>query len=246
MLFEYGTAATITQPMIVAGEINHAGSGDWTPAAGDVQISKDEGAMANITTLPTFTNGEWRFDLSDSEMEGAEIYIKIVDQTDPKAVEDNAIRIHTFGNANACIQGDLNDISTFNAASDTVDVGKISGDSTAADNLELDYDGTGFNKSNSTIGTCTTNTDMRGTDSANTTTPPTAAAIRAEIDSNSTQLANIVDGTGWILAQEVGAVSNPQAAAAQYDVTVFSTNYRVLHAGLTSAGVRGTATLSKP
>ena len=33
---------------------------------------------------------------------------------------------------------------------------QISGDSTAADNLELDYDGTGYAKANSTIGTCTT------------------------------------------------------------------------------------------
>lgn len=41
-----------------------------------------------------------------------------------------------------------------------VNISQISGDSTAADNLELDYDGTGYNKSNSTIGTCTTNTDM--------------------------------------------------------------------------------------
>lgn len=47
-----------------------------------------------------------------------------------------------------------------------VDVDSIDDDATAADNLELDYDGTGYNKSNSTIGTCTTNTDMRGTDSA--------------------------------------------------------------------------------
>lgn len=47
-------------------------------------------------------------------------------------------------------------------------VTQISGDSTAADNLEADYDGTGYNKSNSTIGTTTTNTDMRGTDSAAT------------------------------------------------------------------------------
>lgn len=46
------------------------------------------------------------------------------------------------------------------------DVGAISGDETAANNLELDYDGTGYNKSNSTIGTTTTNTDMRGTDNA--------------------------------------------------------------------------------
>lgn len=43
---------------------------------------------------------------------------------------------------------------------------QISGDSTAADNLELDYDGTGFAKANSTIGTCTANTDMVGTDGA--------------------------------------------------------------------------------
>jgi hypothetical protein len=42
----------------------------------------------------------------------------------------------------------------------TADVTKVSGDATAADNLELDYDGTGYNKSASTIGTCTTNTDM--------------------------------------------------------------------------------------
>jgi len=39
---------------------------------------------------------------------------------------------------------------------------------------------------------------MRGTDSANTTTPPTAAAVRAEMDSNSTQLAAIVADTNEI------------------------------------------------
>ncbi len=42
----------------------------------------------------------------------------------------------------------------------SANVVQISGDSTAADNLELDYDGTGYTKANSTIGTCTTNTDM--------------------------------------------------------------------------------------
>lgn len=44
----------------------------------------------------------------------------------------------------------------------------ISNDITAANNLEADYDGTGYSKPNSTIGTCTTNADMRGTDSAAT------------------------------------------------------------------------------
>lgn len=41
------------------------------------------------------------------------------------------------------------------------------------------------------VDTTTTNTDMRGTDSAYTGTPPTASDIRTEIDSNSTQLAAI-------------------------------------------------------
>lgn len=41
-------------------------------------------------------------------------------------------------------------------------VQKVSNDSTAADNLELDYDGTGYNKSASTIGTATTLTNTTG------------------------------------------------------------------------------------
>jgi hypothetical protein len=41
-----------------------------------------------------------------------------------------------------------------------VNVAEISDDSAAANNLELDYDGTGYNKSTSTIGTCTANTDL--------------------------------------------------------------------------------------
>ncbi len=47
-------------------------------------------------------------------------------------------------------------------------------DTSAASNLELDYDSTGYAKSNSTMGTVTTNTDVRGTDSAHT-----AASARA-------------------------------------------------------------------
>lgn len=61
-----------------------------------------------------------------------------------------------------------------------VDVASVSDDSTAADNLELDYDGTGFDKSNSTIGTTTTNTDMVGTDDAALATD--LATAQADLD----------------------------------------------------------------
>ncbi len=60
-------------------------------------------------------------------------------------------------------------------------IGAISGDVPAADNLELDYDGTGYNKSTSTIGTCTTNTDMRGTDNAALASVATEARL-SELD----------------------------------------------------------------
>lgn len=60
---------------------------------------------------------------------------------------------------------DINQVDTVSNIV-TANVTQVSGDATAADNLEADYDGTGYNKSASTIGTCTTNTDMRGTDSA--------------------------------------------------------------------------------
>jgi hypothetical protein len=104
---------------------------------------------------------------------------------------------------------------------------------------------------------------------ANTTTPPTVGAIadqvwdearaghvtagtfgekvNAELDSAvSTQIDNIQDAAGWLLAISSGAVANPQTSTEQYDITQFGVNYRVAMAGLTSTGTRTAPTLSKP
>ena len=121
----------------------------------------------------------------------------------------------------------------------SVNVAQISGDSTAADNLESYCDGTTAQPVNVTqIGgtaqsatdlkdfadtgydptthkvqgvvltdTCTTNTDMRGTDNAYTGTPPTATAIRQEIDANSTQLAAILTDTGTTLDGKLDTIA---------------------------------------
>ena len=40
-------------PIIKRGVVDYAVSADWTPATGDVKVSKDGGAAANITNLPT-------------------------------------------------------------------------------------------------------------------------------------------------------------------------------------------------
>lgn len=73
----------------------------------------------------------------------------------------------------------------------TANVTAVSGDTTAANNLEADYDGTGYNKSNSTIGTCTVNTDMRGTDNA---------ALASALATAQTDLDTITGSDGVTLA----------------------------------------------
>ena len=62
------------------------------------------------------------------------------------------------------------------------------------------------------VDTTTTNTDMRGTDSAYTGTPPTAEEIRTEIDSSSTQLAAIVEDTGTTIPAQINGLNNLSAS----------------------------------
>lgn len=125
----------------------------------------------------------------------------------------------------------------------SVNVVQISGDSTAADNLESYCDGTTAQPVNVTqIGgtaqsatnlkdfadtgydptthkvqgvvltdTCTTNTDMRGTDNAYTGTPPTVTAIRQEMDTNSTRLAAILTNTGTTIPGLINALNDLSA-----------------------------------
>ncbi len=92
-----------------------------------------------------------------------------------------------------------------------VDILSISGDSAAADNLELDYDGTGYNKTNSTIGTATSITNTVTLASAThtgaviptvTTVTNQVSADVTAISGDSTSADNLelaFDGTGYDL-----------------------------------------------
>lgn len=92
----YGVAFSIAIPIIKAGGDDAAASADWTPAVGDVKVSKDRAAAANITTLPTFVSGMNAIivSLSATEMEADEILVGIVDAA-TKAVKDQFISIST-------------------------------------------------------------------------------------------------------------------------------------------------------
>ena len=119
----YGQAITFEHPIVKAGVTTFALAADWTPAAGDVQVIVDGGAPSNITTLPVHKgSGVWTFSLSAAEMQGARITI-VVNDTTPKAVEDQAI-VLTTEHWNVLATGTFNAGSTptaYNATMTTAD-----------------------------------------------------------------------------------------------------------------------------
>lgn len=89
----YGVAKSFLIPVVKAGSDSFAVIGtDWTPVAGDVKISKDYGAFANITTLPTQLGNMCLFSLSATEMEAEIVTIQIIDA----AVKDQAVIINNL------------------------------------------------------------------------------------------------------------------------------------------------------
>ncbi len=102
-----GTGADVIIPMIKRDLVDFAATGDWTPASGDVKISKDGAAEANIGTLPVINGAYgWKFVFADSELQAKSIRVTIVDSA-TKVVEDQCFIIETYGHASAMYQADL-------------------------------------------------------------------------------------------------------------------------------------------
>lgn len=69
-----------------------------TLASGDFKISTDNGAYANLTTLPSVSpaaSGQVKFSFSESELDGDVITLKCIDQTSPAEWEDTGLTIVT-------------------------------------------------------------------------------------------------------------------------------------------------------
>lgn len=132
-LSKYGTARHIYIPMIKRGVVDFALSADWTPATGDVKISKDGAAAANVTNLPgAITMGNtavWDFSLTATEMQAAQVVVTVSDAA-TKAVEDQTIVIETYGNASAQHPFDL---ATATVVASSIGSGGITSSSFAAD-----------------------------------------------------------------------------------------------------------------
>jgi hypothetical protein len=135
-LRKYGASATIPFRLFkLDGSAFEPGA---VFAAGDVKIMSDEGVEANTANLPTDEGQGYSIVLTATEMQAARIVIYLVDQTGPQVWLDTSIAIATYGNASSQHAFDLD------SATAAADVVAISGDTTAADNLESQYDTTGL------------------------------------------------------------------------------------------------------
>lgn len=103
-LRQYNTATHVYVPMIKRGVVDFAIGADWTPAAGDVKVSKDGGAAANIGTLPAAiamgNTAYWDFTLANTEVTCKKCIVTVGDSA-TKAVEDQMFAVITYGNASA-------------------------------------------------------------------------------------------------------------------------------------------------
>src|SRR5690349_22286214 len=95
---KYATAATVDGFALGAKDATDIKTTP-TLAAGDVQVSKDGGAFANITSLPSETpagSGMLRVSLSISEMTARRVVVRFIDQTASKEWNDDVLVVETF------------------------------------------------------------------------------------------------------------------------------------------------------
>lgn len=107
-LRKYATAATVDGVVLVTAGAA-AFKANPTLATGDVKISKDGGAFANLGTLPVVTPASGRavqVVLTDTELTCARAVIQFVDAAGAEW-EDQQIIIETYGNASATHLFDL-------------------------------------------------------------------------------------------------------------------------------------------
>ena len=113
---EIGKAVTINDiPLITRGAVDFKAAP--TLAAGDVKISIDGGARANVLTLANASpanSTSVQLNLAAAETIGKIIGVTFIDQTGTKEWEDQRILFCTFGNASAFYSGNYNfiDVNT--------------------------------------------------------------------------------------------------------------------------------------
>jgi len=198
-----------------------------TIASGDFKVSTDGNVPTNLDTLPSLDqagSGDVKVTVSIAEMTGDNIKVNWVDASGAEWW-DGWINIQPVASGQQFDQ-----LSTFDASSDTVDVGKISGDVTAANNAESFFDGTGYAGTGNTIPTVT---DVSNQVTADITaiSGDATAANNAESFFDGTGYAGtgntiptVTDVTNQVTA-DVTAVSGDSGAADKLELDYDGTGY---------------------
>ncbi len=185
---------------------------DNTPKTGDAanitaKIRKDSAAAAgtNDTNPTEIEDGYYEFDLTQAETNADVLDLLPESSTADIQVVACPARVFTVPPYFSVMAIDANG---------RTDVGKLGGDAQSAADLK-DFADTGYDPAThkvetvKTADTTTTNTDMRGTDSAYTGTPPTAAAV-ADAVWDETQSGHTTAGTfGKYIDAQISAIENP-------------------------------------
>lgn len=98
----YATISKVYIALCPSGTTNI--STNPTLAAGDVQVSKDGGAFANLTTLPAVTpaaGGSVEVTFSAAELTCSRLVVRFIDQTATKEWEDMMFTVDTYGHTSA-------------------------------------------------------------------------------------------------------------------------------------------------
>jgi hypothetical protein len=238
-LRKYGTGSgsDVIIPMIKRGVVDFAVTADWTPASGDVKVSKDGGTEANIATLPVI-NGTvgWKFVFSDAELQCKSLTVRVVDSA-TKAVEDQFFVVETYGNASAMFVVDFS-TAAFGANTTAPATPTNVSDAQTAIITQIDANETKI--------------DALQSDTNDIQSRLPAALVGgkmdsiAELDSSvSAQITNIENAAGYTLAVLAGACADPQTSSETYAITVFGSTFTVDMAGQTSTGTRTAPTLTK-
>lgn len=115
---QYAVAKLAPFPLIDFGATDFENT-PVTFAAGDSKISKDGGAFANTTNLPTHEgNGIYSIQLTVAEMSAGIIVVTIID-TATKAWEDQSLIFQTINNASAEIPNKWADVKEWDSVTIT-------------------------------------------------------------------------------------------------------------------------------
>lgn len=196
-LSKYGVARHIYIPVVKRAVVDFAVGADWTPAGGDVKISKDGGAAANVTNLPAaivMGNGAiWDFSMTATEMQAAQVVVTIVDSA-TKAIEDQSFIIETYGNASGQHGFDLA-TATQKVDVDTIKTNPVVNGGT----VTFPTTATLASTTNITAGTITTVTNL--------TNAPTAGDLTATMKASVTTAATAATPTAAAVTGAVGSVT---------------------------------------